>query len=89
MIVAILIGVAGVVLVEQPHLESGNLGFMFALAAAAATAVAMLGFTLPRTNHPRAIVVHFSAVATVLSDCFPGLGYGNTTRPMFSKVPFS
>ena len=33
MVVAILIGVAGVVLVEQPHLESGNLGVMFALGA--------------------------------------------------------
>jgi len=65
MVVAILIGVAGVVLVEQPHLESGNLGVMFALAAAAFTAVAMLGLHSLSNLDPRAIVVHFSAVATV------------------------
>jgi drug/metabolite transporter (DMT)-like permease len=65
MIAAILIGVAGVALVEQPHLESGNLGVAFALAAAALTAVAMLGLHSLNNIDPRAIVVHFSAVATV------------------------
>ncbi len=65
MIVAILIGVAGVVLVEQPHLESGNLGVMFALGGAVFTAVAMLGLHSLSDLDPRAIVVHFSAVATV------------------------
>jgi drug/metabolite transporter (DMT)-like permease len=64
-IVAILIGIAGVVLVEQPHLESGELGVIFALGAAALTAVAMLGLHSLRDLDPRAIVVHFSAVATV------------------------
>jgi drug/metabolite transporter (DMT)-like permease len=65
MLIAILIGVAGVVLVEQPHLESGNLGAAFALAAAALTAVAMLGLHSLGNLDPRAIVVHFSSVATV------------------------
>src|SRR6266545_4845310 len=37
---AICVGVAGVVLVEQPHIESGNLGVFAALAAAGFTAVA-------------------------------------------------
>jgi drug/metabolite transporter (DMT)-like permease len=65
MIVAILIGVAGVVLVAQPQIESGNLGVAFALAAAFFTAVAMLGLHSLGNIDPRAIVVHFSAVATV------------------------
>ena len=43
MIAAILVGVVGVALVEQPHFESGNLGVIAALAAALFTAVAMLG----------------------------------------------
>jgi len=65
LVIAILVGVAGVVLVEQPHLESGNLGVLSALAAAAFTAVAMLGLHSLGDLDPRAVVVHFSAVATV------------------------
>ena len=63
---AILTGVVGVVLVEQPHLEAGNLGVYAALAAAVFTAVAMLGLHSLSDIDPRAIVVHFSAVATVV-----------------------
>lgn len=62
---AILVGVAGVALVEQPHFESGNLGVISALAAAAFTAVAMLGLHSLKGIDPRAVVVHFSAVATL------------------------
>jgi drug/metabolite transporter (DMT)-like permease len=65
MIVAMLIGVLGVALVEQPHLEAGNLGVFTALIAAALTAVAMLGLHSLGHLDPRAIVVHFSSVATV------------------------
>jgi len=65
MIVAILIGVAGVALVEQPHFADGNLGVLTALAAALFTAVAMLGLHSLGDLDPRAIVVHFSGVATV------------------------
>jgi drug/metabolite transporter (DMT)-like permease len=65
MVIAILTGVVGVVLVEQPHLEAGNPGVFTALAAAVLTAVAMLGLHSLREIDPRAIVVHFSGVATV------------------------
>jgi drug/metabolite transporter (DMT)-like permease len=56
-------GVGGVVLIQQPHLGEGNFAAVLALIASVATAVAMLG--LHRLHHldPRAIVVHFSAVA--------------------------
>ncbi len=66
MVLAILVGLVGVVLVAQPHLESGNFGVYSALAAAAFTAVAMLGLHSLKGIDPRAIVVHFSAVATVV-----------------------
>ena len=66
MLLAIGVGIAGVVLVEQPHLESGNLGVYSALAAALFTAVAMLGLHSLKGIDPRAIVVHFSGVATVV-----------------------
>lgn len=65
MVGAILVGVVGVVLVEQPHLEAGNLGVFAALAAAVFTAIAMLGLHSLTDIDPRATVVHFSAVATV------------------------
>jgi drug/metabolite transporter (DMT)-like permease len=63
---AIFVGIAGVALVEQPHLEAANDGVFAALAAAAFTGVAMLGLHSLRGVDPRAIVVHFSAVATVV-----------------------
>jgi drug/metabolite transporter (DMT)-like permease len=66
MVAAILVGVLGVVLVEQPHLESGNPGVYSALAAAVFTSVAMLGLHSLKGIDPRAIVVHFSGVATVV-----------------------
>jgi drug/metabolite transporter (DMT)-like permease len=66
MVLAILTGVAGVVLVEQPHLEAGNAGVYSALGAAVLTAVAMLGLHSLKGVDPRAIVVHFSVVATVV-----------------------
>ena len=65
MLVAILVGILGVVLVEQPHIESGNLGVFTALVAALFTAVAMLGLHSLADIEPLAIVVHFSTVATV------------------------
>jgi drug/metabolite transporter (DMT)-like permease len=83
MLIAILIGVAGVALVEHPHLESGNLGVAFALAAAALTAVAMLGLHSLGNLDPRAIVVHFSAVATVF--CLTAFLIGPRDRD-FAKV---
>lgn len=78
MLVAILVGVAGVALVEQPHFAAGNLGVMTALAAATFTAVAMLGLHSLGDLDPRAIVVHFSAVATVF--CVGALLAGTRTH---------
>ncbi|MCE9560922.1 MAG: DMT family transporter [Planctomycetes bacterium] len=63
-LVAVLIGVVGVALVEQPHFASGNFGVASALAAAGFTAVAMLGLHSLSNLEPLAIVAHFSTVAT-------------------------
>ncbi len=65
MVAAILVGITGVVLVEQPHIEAGKLGVFAALASALFTAVAMLGLHRLHDIDPRAVVVHFSLVATV------------------------
>jgi drug/metabolite transporter (DMT)-like permease len=61
----VLSGIAGVVLIQQPHLAEGNLATLAALAASLFTAIAMLGLNRLAAIDPRAIVTHFSAVAVV------------------------
>jgi drug/metabolite transporter (DMT)-like permease len=67
MLAAMLIGIVGVGLVEQPHLQAGNVGVFSALAAAFFTSVAMLGLHSLGNIDPRAIVFHFSSVATIIT----------------------
>jgi drug/metabolite transporter (DMT)-like permease len=56
-------GLAGVVLIQQPHFAEGNYVSLVALGSSVFTAVAMLGLHRLGDIDPRAIVVHFSAVA--------------------------
>ena len=60
---SVLSGVAGVCLIEKAWLLSGSWTAMVALAASVFTAIAMMGLNRLREIDPRAIVVHFSAVA--------------------------
>ncbi|MCI0701125.1 MAG: DMT family transporter [Planctomycetia bacterium] len=78
-LIAILIGIVGVVLVERPHLEAGNLGVPAALAAAFFTAIAMLGLHRLNDIDPRAVVVHFSAVGTIF--CLSAFFIAPRTQP--------
>jgi drug/metabolite transporter (DMT)-like permease len=64
---AVLGGVAGVYLIQMPHAGEDDVAIVLALASAAATAVAMIGLHKLRGVNPNAVVVHFSAVATVAS----------------------
>src|SRR5207248_2139830 len=73
-------GLVGVARVAQPHLEAGNRGVYSALAAALFTAVAMLGLHSLSGIDPRAIVVHFSAVATVV--CLTAFLVGPRSHPV-------
>ncbi len=62
--IAIGIGMAGVILVEQPHFSQDTRGpAVTALAASLTTAIAMLGLHRLQGIDPRAIVVHFSFVS--------------------------
>ena len=63
-LLAILAGIVGVALVEQPHFAQRNWGVLAALAAALFTAVAMLGLHALKGIDPTMVVVHFSTVAT-------------------------
>jgi drug/metabolite transporter (DMT)-like permease len=59
-------GMAGVVLVQQPHLAAGDLAITWlALGSSVCTAVAMIGLHRLQGVDARAIVVHFSGVALV------------------------
>jgi drug/metabolite transporter (DMT)-like permease len=64
---AVLGGVAGVYLIQRPHGGDNDLAIVLALAAAGATSIAMIGLHKLRGVNPNAVVVHFSAVATVCS----------------------
>ena len=58
------VGLAGVVLMQQPHLDgSGTWAGFVAFFASLTSAVAMLGLHRLKHLDPRAIVAHFSAVA--------------------------
>jgi drug/metabolite transporter (DMT)-like permease len=64
---AIVCGLAGVVLIQQPHLADGNWAALIALVSSLFTALAMLGLHNIKGVDVRAIVVHFSGVATVFA----------------------
>jgi len=64
---AILCGVAGVALIQQPHMASGNWATLAAIVGSFFTAIAMLGLNKIKGVDHYAIVAHFSAVATVVA----------------------
>lgn len=64
--VAVVSAVVGVALTQKPHLEGFPLAAWAALFASLFTAVAMLGLNRLRGVSSLGIVVHFSAVATVV-----------------------
>jgi drug/metabolite transporter (DMT)-like permease len=62
---AILCGVVGAALVQQPHLAQGHWAVLLALTAALATAVAMIGLHRLEGLDTWPIVAHFGGVATL------------------------
>jgi drug/metabolite transporter (DMT)-like permease len=64
---AIISGVAGVVLIQQPHIAKGNLASFAALTSSFCSAVAMLGLHRLHGMDTRAIVFHFSSVSLLFS----------------------
>jgi drug/metabolite transporter (DMT)-like permease len=70
--VAVAFGLLGIVILEEPRLLAGNWATLMAVLASVFTAIAMLGLNRLQALDPRAVVVHFSAVATL----FGGLAIG-------------
>jgi len=67
---ATLTSVAGIALIRQPHFQSGKFACLMALCGAFFTSIAMLGLNRLRHVDPRAIVVHFSGVASLATLLF-------------------
>lgn len=64
-ILAVLTSFVGIVFIQQPHFQDGKFAILMALIGAVTTSIAMLGLSRLQSVDPRAIVVHFSAVASV------------------------
>ncbi len=69
-ICAVLTSVAGIVLIQQPHFQHGKFACLMALCGAFCTSIAMLGLNRLKAVDPRAIVVHFSGVASIATMLF-------------------
>lgn len=73
--IAAMIGIAGVALVQQPHLQTGGLPLAACLLSSFTSAIALIGLHRLKMLDPRAIVAHFSAVSLgiclVSAVCFP------------------
>jgi drug/metabolite transporter (DMT)-like permease len=63
--VAVFSGVTGVALIQQPHFARGDYEALIPIGASVATAVAMMGLHHLQHIDARAVVAHFSGVATV------------------------
>ena len=69
-ICAVTASVAGIALIQQPHFRSGKFACLMALCGAFCTSIAMLGLNRLKHIDPRAIVAHFSGVASVATVLF-------------------
>jgi drug/metabolite transporter (DMT)-like permease len=77
---AMLIGILGIVLIQQPQFGGGHLAIAAAILSSFTSAIALIGLHHLREIDPRAIVAHFSAVA--LACCIASLFAFPTTRPV-------
>lgn len=64
-IFAVITSFVGIVFIQQPHFQEGKFAILMAMIGAVTTSVAMLGLSRLQSVDPRAIVTHFSGVASV------------------------
>jgi drug/metabolite transporter (DMT)-like permease len=67
---AIVVGLTGIVLIQKPEAAGGHLAALLALGNAFTTSVSMIGLNRLRGVDARAVVTHFSGVATVFTILF-------------------
>lgn len=73
--VAVVSAVAGVALIQRPHMQGNSLALASALMAAVFTSVAMMGLNRLGAIDPRAVVTHFSGVAALVMVPVIALGH--------------
>jgi drug/metabolite transporter (DMT)-like permease len=79
---AIAAGIIGVIIIQRPYFEAGNLAGLAALAHALSWAIGMLGLNRLGKIDPLAVVVHFAVVSTIICLVFflltgAEISYGN------------
>jgi drug/metabolite transporter (DMT)-like permease len=79
---AVVTGLAGVLLIQRPHWAASKLAVLAALGAALMTAVAMIGLNRLRGVDARAVVTHFSGVSTAVCLALLALSGGVSYAPL-------
>lgn len=82
----VLCGLAGVVLIERPHLGGDRLAAAVALLSSVSTAVAMLGLHRLRGLDTRAVVAHFAGVASLVSAAWLAIRGGAVSPSTFDRA---
>ena len=82
---AMLIGLVGIVLIQQPQFAGGHLAVAAAVTSSFLSAIALIGLHHLRQLDPRAIVAHFSAVA--LAACVAALFLFPRSKPLILDLP--
>lgn len=87
---AVLTSFVGIVFIQQPHFQEGKFAILIALIGAVTTSIAMLGLSRLQSVDPRAIVVHFSGVASVTTlTLLLTTGPGNAFAPLHQPLVVS
>ncbi|MBO0719809.1 MAG: DMT family transporter [Blastocatellia bacterium] len=86
-VIAVLTSVAGIVLIQQPHFQSGKFACFMALCGSFCTSIAMIGLNRLQSIDPRAIVAHFSGVASVATAAFLTLTSNKDYSAQLSGAP--
>lgn len=81
--------VFGVVLIQQPHLDEGNLATLGALLASFTSSLAMIGLHRVRGLDTRAIVWHFSGVSLIFAGSAMWLLDGRLPNQALPVTPMS
>jgi drug/metabolite transporter (DMT)-like permease len=63
---ALIVGIIGVIIIQQPHWAGGKAAVLAALGNALSTSISMIGLNRLRNVDSRAIVTHFSGVSTMV-----------------------
>lgn len=84
--VAVLMGILGVAVIQNPHVNDNYLAILSAIMASFFTALAMIGLHKVKGVPTQTIVVHFSGVATFL--CFFILPFSPNINTVFENTDF-